>query len=299
MTHQNETFLTICAVNTTLIIITNIATLGVLQKAYRKDTRSCGLLLINLVLSDLVVGVIMALDLVFAHLLNGDLPNDAIMKEVHQLLKYCGVNFSLCMTAMNLNLFITIRLKIVIDPFCNLKTSKGKITKVIRLIWFLVASVLVSYYVTLKTQISHHNFLRYEKSLLTIIGIASLFLHYYCYRRLLKSLRTRHRVVKNLEKQKKSEQQVQKKGRRMRKSTWVPLSTFISFHTCWLPYILFSIVHTCGLLEGRASLFVVQDYMTLAAQMNSIINPLVCIASSYPVLKKVFVKKQKNDVNRV
>ena len=143
-----------------LIVVLNIMEMYLImrQKGRRRGVGS--IYIMNLCTSDIFVGVAMIVLKVMTQFQKTSLKNDAVAKEIYNIMRYCVIRISLFVSVFNLSALTIDRLFAIKFPFIHRKQGKRFALKICLAVWAL--SIVLCTIVYSVTRFHLQNIARYN-----------------------------------------------------------------------------------------------------------------------------------------
>ncbi|XP_057305303.1 G-protein coupled receptor 15-like [Hydractinia symbiolongicarpus] len=296
-------FTYISPVNAALIIILNILEIVVMFKTNMQRVLSPSLVFIlNLSISDIMVGFMIIMVKVFAFLLKTKYKGNKVLLESLHVTKNFMLRLSLLLSVLNLMTFTVVRMLAARKPLFYRKITRRIAINICYCIWLVALVFVTGYYCAMKFTLTVEENNKFETILFPLSTYVVSFGFCYCYWSIYASIREQKRKLaksditwtnlsepstSNWVKEKKSKQKKNKMLDNERKILRIAVLSVCAFMACWLPLSTFALIKASGALDGwKYALDVEYVFFTLAF-VNSILDPFIYMLISHDCKKYI------------
>ena len=268
-----------------IICILNCIEMHILSKRCRKQTlkykkqKISLILLLNLAVSDFLVGFVVILIKILFYLFKHDvIPFTDTASGIYGFMLFYVLRTSLLCSVLNLMAMTFDRYSIIRNPVkYYFKWHRRHIGLIIAMIWILPVSLVSIHYYLMVIEFSENVGLKFEKVIFPASVLPSCVAFICCYIFIIQNIYRRGQIRKALTRSKRYTFE------REKRVTKFAGSIVLLFMVCWLPLAALGIVKATG--ENVA--YTLNDLIFNLALYNSVGNPLIYFWFKQNVWKKI------------
>lgn len=302
-------FIYISPINAALIIILNILEIVMMFKTNMQRVLSPSLVFIlNLSISDIMVGIMIIMVKVFAFLLKTNYKGNKVLLKTLHVTKNFMLRLSLLISVLNLMTFTVVRMLAARKPLLYRKITRGIAINICYCIWLVALVLVTGYYCAMKFTLTVEENNKFETILFPLTTYFVSFGFCYCYWSIYSLLRTQRKIgiksditwknIPNASPSKYNKQKHLKMSDNERKVLRIAVLSVCAFMACWLPLSTFALIKASGALDGWKYTLDVEYVFFSLAFVNSILDPFIYMVISHDCKKyisKLFGRKSETE----
>lgn len=277
------------------IIIVNLIELAVIYKIGKRIENSM-VFIINLSISDLLVGIIVILSKILLDLLNkeislkeGDLSQvNPILIEFYVFCNFGFLRLSLVNSVLNLTVITIDRFLAVGKPILYRKIQQRHALVVCAIVWLTSISIITVYYCIVKYAVFGEVKIQYDLLVFPLLALPTLIVLAVSYTSIIRILRLLRKEL-NVDKKNMTVSQPRQQGTRHLQREWKVIKLAIAVVTvyfiCWTPLSVYGIARAFDFNS-----FVAEDVIFAIALLNSLLDPIVYFHHIRNEIRRAFCK---------